>query len=60
MFKGLFLVIAGTLLLLYAIKTRNKYKLFSYDFYWTIHKFCFSVLLIIIGTAYLCSAFGLI
>lgn len=60
MFKGLFLVIAGTLLLLYAIKTRNKYKLFSYDYFWTINKFCFSVLLIIIGTAYLCSYFGLI
>ena len=39
MFVGLLLTIGGGLLLLYAIKTRNKYKLFTYGFDWTIDKF---------------------
>jgi len=59
MFTGLSLVIVGTLLLLYAIKTRKKYKLFSADSM-TIHEFGLSILLIIIGTYYLCLALGLI
>ncbi len=60
MFVGLFLTIGGGLLLLYAIKTRNKYKLFTYGFDWTIDKFGLSILLIIIGIGYICSYFGLI
>lgn len=58
MFIGVFLIIIGTLLLLYAIMTRKKYQLFSYESL-TIHEFGLSILLIIIGVGYLCSALGL-
>ncbi len=59
-FVGLLLTISGGLLLLYAIKTRNKYKLFTYGFDRTIDKFGLSILLIIVGIGYICSYFGLI